>query len=514
MDEGHLALTANRLLAGDLLYRDIHTGIFPGIYVATAGLFAVFGEELLVTRAAQVASNTATVLLLWFIALRIVPRRWAAIPPLLFIALVWIAFPVLTMFNYSALAGTLALAALLSTLRYLEQGRSPDALAIGIAVGACLFTKQNYGGLAAVGLGAAIVLGRRHSALRDASLARALTPIVLSGAGFLVLAIGWLATTGSLSAWVDSTLLSLVGSQLQDFDNPIPPIFGPHPPGDPRFVYLYIPSSLFDYLLRGDRFVGLALEPGTIGLAIRLFYGLPIAALIAAPAWLAWQPGERRAETTAVIVFAVAFFFGIFPSAVFSHLAYVLAPVLLLFAWIGFRVEGSLTAALARAWTTAAWAVVVAVFAAGSTIPSHVRATYSSPSELPHVGIRVSPDQARIHQAALAFIHECAPPGEPIFTLPILPILYLSSGHANPVKWDLLIPGAIDAPAIVRTLEERRVRCVVRQRDMNPEFPPLSHLYPELDVYLRSHYRKARPLAGGGQLWFGLERTAPFETRP
>ena len=514
MDEGHLALTANRLLAGDLLYRDIHTGIFPGIYLATAGLFAVFGEELLVTRIAQVASNAATALLLWFIALRIVPRRWAAMPPLLFVALIWIAFPVLTMFNYSALAGTLALAALLSTLRYLERGRSADALAIGIAVGACLFTKQNYGGLAAVGLGAAIALTRRHSALRDTSLPLALLPVVLSGTAFLVLAVAWLATTGSLSAWIDSTLLSLVGSQLQDFDNPIPPILGPHPVGDPRFVYLYIPSSLFDYLLRGDRFVGLALEPGTIGLAIRLFYGLPIAALIAAPAWLAWRPGEPRAETTAVVAFAVVFFFGIFPSAVFSHLAYVLAPVLLLFAWIGFRIEGLLKGSLARVWGATAWAVVIGVLGAGSTIPTHVRATYSSASGLPHVGIRVSPEQARIHQAALAFIHECAAPGEPIFTLPILPILYLSSGHANPVKWDLLIPGAIDPPTIVQALEERGIRCVVRQRDMNPEFPPLAHLYPQLDAYLRTHYRKARPLVGGDQRWFGLERTTPFEAKP
>jgi hypothetical protein len=514
MDEGHLALTASRLLDGDVLYRDIHTGIFPGIYAATAGLFALFGEELLVTRIAQIAGNVATVLLLWLIGLRIVPPRWAALPPVLFVALVWIAFPVLTMFNYSALAGTLGLAALLSTIRYLERGRSVDAIAIGILVGACLFTKQNYGGLAAVAIAAAIGLVRRHSALRDTSLVGAFVPIVLAGTAFLVLAIGSLAATGTLSAWVDSTLLSLVGSQLQDFDNPIPPILGAHPGGDPRFVYLYIPSSLFDYLLRGDRFLGMAIEPSLIGAAIRLFYGLPIAALIAASAWLAWRPAERRAETTAVVVFAVVFFFGIFPSAVFSHLVYVLAPILLLFAWLGFRVEEGLAGSVARVWSSAVWAVVILVFAACSTIPGHVRQTYSSPSGLPHVGILVSAGQAQIHAQALRFIDECAEPGEPIFTLPILPVLYLSSAHPNPVKWDLLIPGAIDQEAIVQTLEEQGVRCVVKQRDMNPEFPPLSELYPVLDDYVTTRYRKGRPLTGGGQLWHGLVRTAPLEEQP
>lgn len=514
MDEGHLVLTASRLLDGELLYRDIHTGIFPGIYLATAGLLGLFGEEVLVTRIAQIAGNVATLLLLWLIGLRIVPPRWAALPPLLFIALIWISFPVLTMFNYSALAGALGLAALLATLRYLERGRSADALAIGVVVGACLFTKQNYGALAALALAAAIALGQRHSALRDRSLQRALLPVVLSGSAFLVLAIGWLAASGSLSAWLDSTLLSLVGSQLQDFDNPIPPILGSHPSGDPRFVYLYIPSSLFDYLVRGDRFLGMALEPGRIEAVIRLFYGLPIAALIAAPAWLAWRPAKRQAETTAVVLFAVIFFFGIFPSAVFSHLVYVLAPILLLFSWLGFRIEELLAGSAARIWAATAWATVLFAIAVCSTIPAHVRQTYSSPSGLPHVGIRVSADQAQIHAAALQFIHACARPGEPIFTLPILPILYLSSGHPNPVKWDLLIPGAIDQKAIVQTLEEQSVRCVVRQRDMNPEFPPLAVLYPVLDTYLATHYRKARPLVGGGQLWHGLVRTAPFESQP
>ena len=520
MDEGHLALAASRLLAGDVLYRDIHTGIFPVMYATTAGLFALFGEELLVTRIAQIGVNAASVLLLWFIGLRIMPPRWAVLPPVLHVALVWISFPVLTMFNYSALAGALGLGALLAAIRFLERGRGVDGLAIGLLVGCCLFTKQNYGGLAAVAIAIGILLGRPRSALRETSLALAFAPIVASGTAFLALSIGWLAATGTLFAWLDSSLLSLVGSQLQDFDNPIPAIFGAHPEGDGRFVYLYIPSGLFDLLLRGDRFVGLDLDPWLISTLIRLFYGLSIAVLIAAPAWLAFtapRAGEagldNRAATTAVVVFAVLFFFGIFPSAVFSHLVYVLAPMLLLFAWLGHAIEDALAVRsepLARVWLGGTAIVVAVVFVACATIPSHVRATYATRSGLPHVDIQVSPGQARIHAEAMRFLDECTQPGEPIFTLPILPVLYLASGHPNPVKWDLLIPGAIDQTAIIETLERERVRCVVRQRDMNPEFPPLAKLYPELNGYIDRNYQKARPLEGGGQLWRGLSRTTPF----
>jgi hypothetical protein len=525
MDEGHLALTASRLLDGDILYRDIHTGIFPGIYATTAGLFQLFGEEVLVTRYAQLLVNVASVVLLWAIGLQILPPRWAAIPPLLFVALVWISFPVLSMFNYSALAGMLGLAALLAALRFVTTGQAAWALAIGVLVGCCLFTKQNYGALTAIAIASGILLARPRSTLRDTPIVTAFLPIVASGTAFLAACIGWLAYTGTLAAWVDSTLLSLVGSQLQDFDNPIPPILGAHPQGDPRFVYLYIPSSLFDFLLRGDRFVGLSVEPGLIGAAVRLFYGLPIATLIAAPAWLLWtappkvedaqEAGTHRASAILTVVFAVVFFFGIFPSAVFSHLVYVLAPVFLLFAWLGHQLEvasSKRSKGLARGWLAAAWTATLAVSLACATIPAHIRRNYATPSGLPHVNIQVSIGQAQIHAEALRFIDDCTRPGEPIFTLPILPVLYLASGHPNPVKWDLLIPGAINEEAIIEALARERVRCVVRQRDMNPEFLPLEKLYPTLDRYITRNYRKGRPLAGGGQLWHGLARTTPFES--
>ena len=520
MDEGHLALTASRLLQGDLLYRDIHTGIFPVIYWLSAGLFAVFGEDVLVTRYAQWVVNAGTVALLWIVGLRIVPPRWAALPPLLFVALAWISFPVLTMFNYAALSGLFALGALWAALRYLAEGETWQGAAVGVLVGLCLFTKQNYGGLAAIGIALALLLARRGSALAGRSLVALYGPIVLSGSAFLLVAIGSLLVSGVAGDWLDLTFLSLVGPQLESFDNPIPPILGAHPVGDPRFVFLYIPSSLFDYVLKGDPFLGRPLDMDRVSTIVRLFYGVPLAALFAAPARLAWTELGERCEPTlrhgagvAVVCFAVVFFFGIFPSAVYSHLAYVLAPILLVFAWLGEQAEDALRrfGSLApRGWLALAWLATGSAIAATATIPGHVRAAYSSPSSLPHVSLRVSPGQSDLHRQAMAFVESCAAPGEPIFGLPIVPGLYLATERRNPVKWDLLIPGSIDEDAITEALERQRVRCVVRQRDMSPEFPPLGRLYPRLDAYLRDHYGRGRRLEGGGQVWFGLVRTRPF----
>ncbi len=523
LDEGHLALTAHRILDGDLLYRDIHTGLFPGVYWLTAGLFALFGEDLLVTRIAQAFVNLATVLLLWAIGLRLAPARWALLPCVLLVALGWMAFPVLTMLNYAAVAGLFGLAALLQAIRYAETGRTGAGVAVGVLVGLCLLSKQNYGGLAALALGAGLLAVRGRSALAGRPLVPLFAPVVAGGSALLLLAGVGLAATSSLPDWLDRTLLTLLGSQLASFDNPMPPVLGPHPEGEIRFFYLYMPSALFDRLVRGEPFLGGPLEPTAISSWIRLSYGLPLAILLAASARLAWSAGARARgacsasglSAPAILAggYGVVFFFGIFPSAVYSHLVYVLAPILLLAGWLGAGLEAWLEER-ARGLGRTSWGMAVsltaALFVASATLPAGVRAAYATPSTLPGATLRLSSTQAALHEQAIRFVEDCAQPGEPIFTLPVLPILYLASGHPNPVRYDLLIPGAIDEDEIIERLETRRVRCIVRQRDMYPEFRPLEALYPKLDGYILENYTRGRPLRSGDQLWHGLVRSAPF----
>ena len=69
--------------------------------------------------------------------------------------------------------------------------------------------------------------------------------------------LGFVAT-GTFGDLIDKTILSLVGSQAQDFNNPIPPIFGAHPVDDGRFTFLYSPPPVFNDLLHGTTTLGLA----------------------------------------------------------------------------------------------------------------------------------------------------------------------------------------------------------------------------------------------------------------
>lgn len=515
MDEGHLAAAADWMLDGKRLYSEIHTGIFPGIYLIASGLFAIFGRDLLVLRIAAVAVNLATTLALYAVARRVVRPRLAVCPPLLHLALLVLSFPVLSMFNYSTLAVCFGLFALLALLRSIESGRTLDLLLLGACVAAAAITKQNFGGLIFIALWVGLAWSRRESALADRSQFRCLLPIAASGAALTLVALTFFLAQGTLAALIDSTLLSLGGSQLRDFNNPIPPIFGAHP-ADARFVFLYSPPALFNALVHGESFVGLTIGAGLRSAAIRLSYGVPSGLLMGGLVLLwrsgRWPVGSRRAATRVVVVFVLIFSLGIFPSAIWSHLAFVAIPMSLLVALLAEQVEESLAAragtvhAARIVWRTAwiAFGAVLAIMAL--TVTRQLVAWNPHPLDLARARLRVSDRDLGLYLGTLAFVDECAAPGEPILALPDIPIVYFLSDRPNPSPYDLTIPGDVDGDLIVRRIDEQSVRCVVLNPQMYPEFPPFKQLFPSLAVTLEQKFRGERIIEGGGTRWIGLVR--------
>lgn len=511
MDEGHLATAATRLLDGDRLYRDVHTGIFPGVYHVTALLFRLFGSDLLVTRWAQLVANLAIALALWRVALRAVAPLWAALPPLLHLCLVPVAFPVLTMFNYSSLALLLASFSLLFLLRYREGSRTADAVALGLLLAGTALTKQNLGGLVLAAVALGLLWDGRSRSLRER--AAHVAPVALAAAAPVAAAAAWFAATGTLHDLVSTTLLELGASQLEHFDNPIPPIFGAHPARDARFVFLYTPPLLFNEMLHGGTLLGLAVTPGLRSLAIRLSYGVPIAALLAAPLALAlvrrgMAPAAWRGAA-ATLTFAWLYAFGIFPSAIWSHLAFVLPPTLLALAIAGDRVGAALARAgriPARAWAGLALGLVAAAALVAARGSLDVRRWNPVPLELPRASLSSSADQVALYRGATAFLESCARPGEPVFVAPDIPILYFLSDRRNPTPYDLTIPGNVDGALIIERLEASRTRCVLFNPRMYPEFPAFERLFPDLARYLAQRYRRAAVIGAGGVQWHGLVR--------
>ncbi len=515
VDEGQLVAIADRLLHGEVLYRDIYTGIFPGLYYATAALFSLFGEDVRVTRFAQVAVNVGTALCLFLLGRRVMPPGWAALASLAYAVLVVVGFPGLTMFNYSPLALVLALFALLFLLRHGDSRKAADGILAGLLLAGCALTKQNFGALALLAFLAVSLLSWRDGAFSDRGLLRSLLPLAAAGGLASAAALLALVLAGAGPALVDATLFSLGRTQLASYADPIPPIFGAHPEADGRFVFLYTPAALFGYLVRGETLFGAAIPAWLWSGAIRLAYGGALFALAGGVlrCWLerAAAPSRRTRETRALVLFAAILFLGIFPSAIWSHLAFVLAPVLLVAAWGLEGVHARLrahSATLARGYALAvALAAAVGVLAA-ARISFDITRWYSEPLSLPRASLRVSVDDAALYRGALRFVERCAPPATPIFVAPDMPLVYFLARRPNPTPFDLVIPGKVEGPLIVERLEATQTRCVVFAPQIYFQFAPFDELFPEVAELLRTRYRESVRIQAGSKEWLGLIRRA------
>lgn len=517
VDEGQLLAIAARLLDGEVLYRDIYTGIFPGAYWATAALIGLFGEDVVVTRWAQLVVNAATAGCLYWLGRRVMDFGWALLAPVLYVALVPFGFPGLTMLNYSSLSLGFALVALVCLLRHLETDRLLEAAFCGVLLGVCGVVKQNYGGLAVLAVLIGLVWARWGDLQSRRTLWSGGLALIAGGAAVGLLMIGGLLISGAFSDFVHQTLLVIGDSQLDAFNDPIPPIFGAHPENDSRFVFVYTPSAFFNYLVRGDTFFGWALSPALRSASIRIVYGGTLVLLGVAVVLLRFAGRDedrlRGRSTRALCVFAIVFFFGIFPSAIWSHLAFVLPPILLVPGLLADRVaarlgssRGFLSRVWVRVWQAAHVVVALLALLVLVRVSLDLRRWYGEPLDIPRGSLYVDERQKALLGGATRFLSRCAQPDEPVFVAPDMPLLYFLADRRNPTPFDLLIPGDVKGDVIVQRLEDSRTRCVVYNPKMYLQFAPFDELFPEVARLFDESYRRAAVIRGQGTEWYGLER--------
>ena len=487
VDEGQLLAIVARLLEGEALYRDIYTGIFPGVYWATAALIGLFGDDVVVT-------------------------RWALLAPTFYVALIPFGFPALTMVNYSSLSLGFALFGVIFLLRHLENDRLLDAVICGLCLGACGVVKQNFGGLAVLAVSVGLVWARWGGADERRRLWRGGLALMGSGAGVALLMVLGLVVTGALSDFIHQTLLVIGESQLDAFNDPIPPILGAHPENDSRFVFLYFPSALFNYLIRGEAFFGWALSPALQGASIRVVYGgtFLLLGVAAALLWWAGRDEDRlRARCTRVLcVFAIVFFFGIFPSAIWSHLVFVLPPILLVPGMLGDRVAARLgeRRVAFRVWQGIYGVLALAAVLVLVRVSLDLSRWYAEPLGLPRGSLHVDARQKALLGGGTRFLAHCAKPGESVFVAPDMPLLYFLADRRNPTPFDLVIPGDVKGDVIVERLEASNTRCVVYNPKMYLQFAPFEELFPEVAQLLHESYRRAAVITWQNTEWYGLVR--------
>lgn len=127
-DEGILLQGAQRILDGQIPYRDFFSFYTPGSFYLLAGLFKAFGDTFMVARLSLAASGAVCSLLTYLLARRVCTRGFAVFAAALTTA-AGVAYRFLVLHNwYSTL---LACVALYCSVRLVESGKLTWAFGIG-----------------------------------------------------------------------------------------------------------------------------------------------------------------------------------------------------------------------------------------------------------------------------------------------------------------------------------------------------------------------------------------------
>jgi hypothetical protein len=271
-DEGYLLDGVEKLMDGQLIYRDFHHTYAPGRFYLVAAVFKVFGKNLLAERYVFVVLEALKCMLAFLIVREVTGSRLALLAPLLVV----IAPGPWHKVFFSSL-GFLATYVVIVSYR-----RRPMCLLFtGFVLACCAVFRQDVAGFATVGAIAALVI---HGLTEGRGVVDSLRRIVYLGAGIAVFAVPFLLyfhLQGALGPMIHKIT---VDGMRDNLTNRMPyPGLGARTPVDSSYLAYVLPVRLLFYLPFAA-------------------YGLAVSAII----WSALRRRWRPAMTSFLVVTAVS----------------------------------------------------------------------------------------------------------------------------------------------------------------------------------------------------------------
>ena len=496
LDEGTILHIAERVSRGEILYRDVVTGLAPGTYLLLGLLFRIFGAHLLVGRLLASVTLTLAAVLVYGICRRFTGRGWAAATAIgfgLWQAFEW-RYP-----HYSGQAMMLIFAGLLVYLGHLRRPQSRRLFVAALLFGAAFVFKQNYGALAILafagceGLYALAAIGGRVEAfaplLRRSLIAASglLLPVVGCGLFFLVF--------GALDEFAYYSLVVPLTTTTDYYLLPYPSLFGTlaDSPHIHRSLWSYSPHFALHGWLWNRGLLGLESSFAMV----RLYYYLPVAFVLIAALAVARRAGHawiRRDRLplgrVALVLFAAALLLGVFPRCDFHHL--LLAAGL---AWVVATIG---TAGLAARPARRPLAVAVVALLLLPTVAIAVVNLYAwiwhpDADERKTSLLRIDRALTRVEkekrdeltEAIRQLDHYAA--GGPFLAAPTPSLFYFLAEGRNPTRFPLILPGATDEGEIIDRLESAGVRHLVYS-DASIDGRTVLQDLPRLATFIRRRY--------------------------
>ena len=418
-DEGIILQGAQRIVTGQVLYRDFFAFYAPGSYYSTALLFRIFGSSLIVARAALVLTGGIFSVLTYLLARRVC-SRWSALLAVYASALTCLPFRFLVTHWDSTLCAGLAL---YSLVLWTEKSHWAWPLATGcLAAFTCLFEQaKGFGLILGLVAGIAIVLWRADNGHHFRSC-----DLWISGAGF---AVPWVATISYFAA------VHGLKEMLWDC-------------AWPAFHYLTTNKTPYGYMVSSSNGAALWSSGWGMRIVLLLFAGpfvtIPLLPIVGAGIFFYFLINRRRdnrsmqAWTHWILVSAVlsGLLFGTLLTGRpdFTHLDY-LAPIFyLVLAW---AVDGLKPRSLF--WTRLMPFVAFYVFISSTIFGIAMTIGPLNARQKAHTvrGAIKTADPGN----SLEYVAARVSPGEKVFIYPYQPLYYFLTGTFSPTPFDFLQPG-------------------------------------------------------------------------
>ncbi len=491
-DEGILLQGAQRILAGQVLYRDFFSFYTPGSYYALALVFRIFGSSLVVARTALALAGAILSTVSYLLARRVCSRT---------IALMLAALGTLTTLPYRFLVlhnwdSTLwACLALYCAVRLLEVPSWKWAFALGSFASLTVLFEQSKGvGLClGLSLGFLVVVflqGRRSLLSRAQVLAMMFAlawPFVITFAYFA----SQHATSTMLADWL---------WPLQHYSraNRVP--YGYQNWSDETRRLLFGTGSLLERLIKA--------------LAVSPCFWIPVLPLIAVGLlgyWIVQSPRRRPPNgNSAYYVIVTATYAGLWLSIVIAradiiHFMYLQPLNCLVLAWIldGRDLPGRLPKS---ARTLLATYVGIALVAFGLAPLIGVGSAVNQVST--RRGVVTTPGKDTV----IDYVQAHVPAGETVLVYPYLPLYYFLTATFGPARYDYFQPGMHtreQAGEIVAQLASRRVSVVLFETSFAEKIPrawpgtPLTAIAEDpVADYIARNYRPCRGLTSPAEWRF------------
>jgi 4-amino-4-deoxy-L-arabinose transferase-like glycosyltransferase len=477
-DEGIILQGAQRILQGQVLYRDFFSFFTPGSYYFLALLFKIFGSSIIVARTALAFYGGVYSVVTYLLARRVCSRGSALFVAVL-VTLTTLPFRFLALHNWDSTLW--ACLALYSAVRLLEFPHWKWTFAVGSLTSLTFLFEQSKGG----GLG----LGLGFGFLAIAWVGRWQRLWTMSQIGGLALGLAWpfLVTLAYFGAQ------HCLPAMLADWFWPLQ-----HYSLANRVPYGY---QNWSEGARYDLF-------GSGSLGMRLFKAvtvspcllIPVLPMVAAGLLVYWIVQVRRRAAPeakwAYYVLISATLVGMLLSVVIvradiAHFMYLLPLFALVLAWMvdGRDLPGRMFKAVRPVFIAS---VMIAFFLLGMALLFGKLGGASSLAT--RRGVVTTPKADTV----IEYVQARVAPGETILVYPYLPLYYYLTATFSPTRYEYFQPGMNtpeQAQEIVSELASRRVRAVLYEPFFADKIPnswprtPLASMAddPVADYILREY---------------------------